>query len=147
MEQHVFPLVCYRPYTGELYWASRGWNLKADRASSTYLLVYSPSRVHSNANAVWSLACKSFRSAYSKRVCVRPHILRKLRTYEVSFANDAWRTPPDATALSMASSDQVTHPYRVSARLALHLWCCAIVLFLPLRAHPYGSLCDTRVSV
>ena len=36
-----------------------------------------------------SLASKVFPSAYSTLVCVRLHALRKLRTYEVIFANDA----------------------------------------------------------
>ena len=46
----------------------------------------------------------------------------------------------------MASSHHFTHPRQVSARLALPLL-CAVPLLLPVRAHPDGRLCTTRVSV
>ena len=82
-----------------------------------------------------------------RKVCVWPPALRKLRTYDVDFLNDAWRTPPDATAWPMASSHRFTHPHQVSARLTPPLWCCAVPLLLPVRAKPYGRLCTTRVSV
>ena len=36
-----------------------------------------------------NLASGGFPSGYSKSVCVRPHALRKLRTYHAVFANDA----------------------------------------------------------
>ena len=40
-------------------------------------------------NAFRSLASKCFPSGCSKSVCVRPPALRKLRTDDVDFANDA----------------------------------------------------------
>ena len=48
------------------------------------------------------IAFKDFPNGF-RTVCVRPPALRKLRTYDADFANDAWRTPPDATALPMAT--------------------------------------------
>ena len=51
------------------------------------------------------LGINSFRSlADIRKACVCLPALRELRTYDVVFSNDAWRTPPDATALPMASS-------------------------------------------
>ena len=55
--------------------------------------------------------------------------LRRLRTYDEDFSNDTWRTPPDTTALLMASSHHFTHSHQVSARFMPPLWYCA-VLFL-----------------
>ena len=70
----------------------------------------------SSINFFRSLASKGFPSGYSTSVC--PTGLRKLRTYDVDFSNDACRTPPDATTLPMAISHHFTHPRQVSARLA-----------------------------
>ena len=92
---------------------------------------------------------KGLPRGYSRSVCVcvRPPALRKLRTYDVVWWNDAWRTPPDATALPMASSHYFTHPHQVSARLVPPLRCCAVPLVLPLRAHPCGRLCFPRIGL
>ena len=90
------------------------------------------------------LAVKGFPSGYSKSVCARPPALGKLRTYTVAFSNDAWRTPPDATILPMASSHHFTHPQQGWARLAPSLWWCAVPLVLPLRAHP---LCYPKIGL
>ena len=59
-----------------------------------------------------------------------PPALRKLRTYDVDFSNDAWRTLPDATALAMTSSHHFTPPRQVSARLAPLVW-NSVVFVLP----------------
>ena len=68
---------------------------------------------------------------FEKCVCVR------LRSYSSE--------PTMLIALPMASSLHFTHPSQVLARLAPPLWCCSVPL-LPVRAHPYGRMCTTRVS-
>ena len=62
-------------------------------------------------------------------MCARLHS-RKLPTYVyyVALSNDSWQTPPDATALPMASSHHFTHLRQVSARLMPPLRCCAVPL-------------------
>ena len=93
----------------------------------------------------FSLASKAS-PADIRKVCVSAS-LRKLRTYDVDFLNDAWLTPPDATTLPMASSHHFTHPRQVVALLAPPMWCCAVPFLLPVREHPYSRLCTTLVFV
>ena len=61
------------------------------------------------------LGINSFRSlADIRKACVCLPALRELRTYDVVFSNDAWRTPPDATALPMAALVTLPHLGQIS---------------------------------
>ena len=64
-------------------------------------------------------------------MCVRLHSENSEPTIDVVFSNDARRTPPDATALSMARSHHVTHPSQVSARSCLFVRTLMAVCALP----------------
>ena len=61
---------------------------------------------------------------------------KKLRTSDVHFSNDDWRTPLNAAALPMASSVHLNRLRRVSGCLAPPSSCCAVPLLLPVREHP-----------
>ena len=80
-----------------------------------------------------------------RKVCVRPPALRKLRTYDADFSNDGHPpTPPPCRWPAL-----ITLPTLAKFQLvwAPPLCCCAVPFLLPVRVHPYGRPCTTRVTV
>ena len=92
-----------------------------------------------------NLASKGFPNAYLKRVWVRPHALRKLRTYRVVFANDAWRTPTGTTAVAMAGSHHFTHPLPSFCLFGAASWMISCSA-LPASLSSSSSLPEDRIS-
>ena len=72
--------------------ADRGWGetrVRYDVSKVSAIFRYIENRYDIEHCFFTSLASKGFPSGYSKSVCVRPAALRKLRTYNAHFSNDA----------------------------------------------------------